>query len=165
VRGVARGDIDTRAEAINDRGVGETYSQDAERVTGQTSQGYTCCRRLTLTSAKLAFLVGVFARSADNSWLRDPATNPRSESRLGMGEHTDSNGGDRSRRYPLHERLGARVEATVVACLAIVVSILWMPVLPDGLNRVDSLRRRGHLGRRNVEHVAWFGMGPMNDRL
>ena len=58
---------------------------------------------------------------------------------LGMDEPADGNGVGRSRRCPLHERPRARAAAIVATCLPVVVSFLWMPYLPRGLNYVDSL--------------------------
>jgi hypothetical protein len=110
-------------------------SRDVERVTGQESQGSApvAAAALMLTSAILTFFVGVFALTADNLVVSGPGY-----------EYTFRTSGwgwvniltamvvGAVAAALFVNATGARAAATVVTCLAIVVSFLWMPYYPTG---------------------------------
>jgi hypothetical protein len=110
-------------------------SQGVERVTGQESQGGApvAAAALMLTSAVLTFFVGVFALTAGDLVVAGPGYEYTFRisgwgwvnlltalvvAAVAIGLFANAT--------------GARVAAIVVACLAIVVSFLWMPYYPTG---------------------------------
>ena len=114
---------------------------DVERITGQESQGGVplAAAALMLTSAVLASLVSLFALTADEFVVSGPGN-----------EYTVRISGWGWLNLLTAMVVGvvaialimnaswARVAATVVTCLAIVVSFLGMPYYPHGFNCVDS---------------------------
>jgi hypothetical protein len=112
-----------------------TSSQDVECVIGQESQGSApvAAAALMLTSAILTFFVGVFALSANDFVVSEPGyeytfrisgwgwVNPVTAIVVALVAVA-----------LFMNAPGTRVAATVVTCLAIVVSFLWMPFYPTG---------------------------------
>ena len=112
-----------------------TSSQDVERVSAQESQGGApvAAAALMLTSAILTFFIGIFALSADDLVFSGPGY-----------EYTFRISGWGwvnllTALLVAAAAIGLFVNATatwvaavVVACLAMVVSFLWMPYYPTG---------------------------------
>jgi hypothetical protein len=111
-------------------------SRDVERATGQESQQQgapVIAAALMMTSAILTFFVGVFALTANDLVVSAPGY-----------EYTFRTSGwgwvnlltaimvAAVAAALFVNATGARAAATVVTCLAIVVSFLWMPYYPTG---------------------------------
>jgi hypothetical protein len=144
VCGVVSGDIDTRADAVDDRRVGNphrsetamtTSSQDVERTTGQASKGDApvAAAALMLTSAVLTFLVGLFALAANEFVVSGPGYDYTFRiSGWGWVNLLTAIVVAAAAVALFMNAAGARAAATVVTCLAMVVSFLWMPYYPTG---------------------------------
>jgi hypothetical protein len=110
-------------------------SQDTERVTGQVSpSGATfAVGALLSTSAKLTFLVGVLALSANELVVAGPGYQYTFQM-TGWGWVNILTGlvlaGVAVAVFV--NPVQARIPAILAACLAIVVSFLWMPYYPLG---------------------------------
>jgi hypothetical protein len=112
-----------------------TSSRDVDPVIGQESAGSApvAAAALMLTSAMLTFVVGVFAVSANDFVVSEPGS-----------EYTFRISGWGWVNLLMAILVaavavalflnapGTRAAATGVACLAIVVSFLWMPFYPTG---------------------------------
>jgi hypothetical protein len=112
-----------------------TSSQDVERLTGQESQGGApvAAAALMLTSAILTFFVGVFALTANDLVVSGPGYEYTFRiSGWGWVNLLTAMVVAAVAVALFMNATGARVAATVVTCLAIVVSFLWMPFYPSG---------------------------------
>jgi hypothetical protein len=112
-----------------------TSSQDVESTTGQESQGGVpvAAAALMLTSAVLTFLVGLFALTANEFVVSGPGyVYTFRISGWGWVNLLTAIVVAAAAVALFMNAAGARVAATVVTCLAIVVSFLWMPYYPTG---------------------------------
>lgn len=112
-----------------------TSSQDVEPTTGQESQGGVpvAAAALMLTSAVLTFLVGLFALTANEFVVSGPGyVYTFRISGWGWVNLLTAIVVAAAAVALFMNAAGARVAATVVTCLAIVVSFLWMPYYPTG---------------------------------
>jgi hypothetical protein len=108
-------------------------SQGVERVTGQESQGGApvAAAALMLTSAILTFFVGVFALTASDLVVAGPGYEYTFRiSGWGWVNLVTAMVVAAAAVALFMNATGARVAATVVACLAILVAFLWMPYYP-----------------------------------
>jgi hypothetical protein len=110
-------------------------SRDVERATGHESQGSApvTAAALMLTSAILTFFVGVFALTAND--LAVSGTGYEYTFRVsswGWVNLLTAMVVAAVAAALFVNATGARAAATVVACLAIMVSFLWMPYYPAG---------------------------------
>jgi hypothetical protein len=112
-----------------------TSSQDVERITGQESKGGVpiAAAALMLTSAVLTFLVALFALTANEFVVSGPGYDYTFRiSGWGWVNLLTAIVVAAAAVALFMNAAGARVAATVVTCLAIVVSFLWMPYYPTG---------------------------------
>jgi hypothetical protein len=112
-----------------------TSSQGVERVTGQEPQGGApvAAAALMLTSAILTFFVAVFALAAGDLVVSGPGYAYTFRiSGWGWVNLLMAMAVAAVAITLFMNVTGARLAATIVTCLAIVVSFLWMPYYPTG---------------------------------
>jgi hypothetical protein len=110
-----------------------TSSRDVERVTGQESErsAPVAAAALMLTSAILTFFVGAFALTANDLVVSGPGYEYTFRiSGWGWVNLVTAMVVAAVAVALFMNATGARVAATVVACLAILVAFLWMPYDP-----------------------------------
>jgi hypothetical protein len=110
-------------------------SRDVQRVNGQESErsAPVAAAALMLTSAILTFFVGVFALTTDDFVVSGPGYEYTFRiSGWGWVNLLTAIVVAVVAAALFVNASGARVAATVVTCLAIVVSFLWMPYYPTG---------------------------------